>query len=346
MSVCVIIPFWNGSRWVERAIRSVVEQTISPAEFYVVNDGSRADERALLGELAQKYGFQILDQENGGQGSARNHGVAACQADWICFLDQDDFYVPEHIEILLKLVPANPHGFGFGYGSYNLADEAGKVFFENELLRSQSGLHPPRRDFLQMIGRNLSILPSASIISKDAFRQVGGFDCQFRGYEDDDLFSRIILAGLDCSYVPVPVYVWCQHKGSTTWSPTMAKSRFQYYRKVREFGAAQAKGFVDARALAKVLMTRFGRFFYKSAALAVAFRGDAQQLDLTLFRLYVTDLAVDDVPWPDRLLYRFRLWLLEHTRVLPLSLIWALKRFNRRRVDARRIRDGRQFLGD
>lgn len=341
MSVSVVIPFWNGSQWIERAVASVSSQTVRPDEFYVVNDGSTPQERERLGGLALRHGFVILDKENGGQGSARNLGVEHSRSDYICFLDQDDFFLPDHVAKLRALVAVGGPRFGFGYGSYDLADGAGMVQIKDDLTRNQPHLHPPPRDPIELFGRNLSILPSASIISKRAFEAVGGFDVQFRGYEDDDLFSRMILAGFDCAFLPEPVYVWCQHKGSTTWSPTMARSRAAYYRKIRSRWSSQDR--ITDRALADALADRFGRFFYKSAALSVG-AGDTASLDVEIFRSYAQDVAKDNLSSGLKWRFRARAWLLGHTGLFPLSLIWAFKRVNRRRIDARRLRDGRQFL--
>jgi glycosyltransferase involved in cell wall biosynthesis len=96
-SVVVIIPFYNGADFIERSVKSVFEQSVPATEVIVVNDGSRPEERASLDALAARYPFRIIDKENGGQGSARNAGVKASTSDFICFLDQDDFYLPNHI---------------------------------------------------------------------------------------------------------------------------------------------------------------------------------------------------------------------------------------------------------
>ncbi len=341
MNVSVIIPFWNGGQWIERAVASVADQTTAPNEFFVVNDGSRLEERARLVSLAAQYGFVILDKENGGQGSARNHGVAHSQSEYICFLDQDDFFLPDHVERLGAFVQGRGPNFGFAYGSYDLADAQGVVHVKNDLARNWAGLHPPSRDPIELFGRNLSILPSASIISKRAFQAIGGFDVQFRGYEDDDLFSRMILAGFEYAHLPESVYVWCQHKGSTTWSPTMARSRFDYYRKIR--AANLLDGRLMERALADAMADRFGRFFYKSAALALG-SGRAPSLDMEIFQAYMQDVVRDNLSPGQKHIFRLRAWLLEHTGLFPLSVVWALKRLNRQRIDARRLRDGRQFL--
>lgn len=343
MSVSVIIPFWNGSQWIERAIESVLNQTVLPDEFIIVNDGSKPEERAKLEGLAKRCRVVILDTENGGQGAARNHGVSHSQSEYVCFLDQDDFFLPDHIEKLRSFVGQDRPNFGFAYGSYDLADEQGVVHVRNDLVLNQAHLHPPTRDPVEVVTRNLSILPSAAIISKRAFLAVGGFDVQFRGYEDDDLFARMILAGFEYAYLPESVYVWCQHKGSTTWSPTMARSRFNYYRKIR--ATHLVGGRLASRGLADALADRFGRFFYKSAALSVdAGGGTSQNQDLDHFQAYVLDVAADNLSPRLKLLFRARFWLIDQTHMFPFSLIWAFKRLNRRRVAARRLRDGRQFL--
>lgn len=342
LSVCVIIPFWNGSAWVERAIQSVIDQTIPPDEFIIVNDGSSVDERKKLEEISAHYGVRVLDKENGGQGAARNFGVAACKSDWVCFLDQDDFFLPEHIEILSDCLRESSCPPDVVYGSFHLADSTGMVHIENALEKTQPGCHPPSVDPIAVYGRNLSILPSATMISKSVFVEAGGFDAQFRGYEDDDLFARLILSGMKFCYVPRAVYVWCQHKGSSTWSGTMSRSRFLFYVKVRSQFIGES-GFLS-RDMAAALEDRFGRFFYKSAAYAKIQSDDNKGVELNILRNYVSDVVVDDLGWTSRAIYKTRLWVLERSGWFPMSLFFAAKRFNRVRVESRRVRDGRQFL--
>lgn len=341
MRVAVIIPFWNGGRWIERAVESVIQQTLLPNEFIVVNDGSLPAEREQLEILRLKYDFRVLDKENGGQGSARNFGVLHCGSELVCFLDQDDFYLPDHIEKLVSQVPSPPGSFGFAYGSFHVADEAGQIHARHSLGVEDSRFHPPRPDPIDLFGRNISILPSASIVLKSAFNAVGGFDTQFRGYEDDDLFSRMILAGFGCVYVPEPVYVWCQHKGSTTWTASMTVSRFRYYKKIRQ-------RYVDSASLSKELVLaledRFGRFFYKSAALNLSASKEDKSLVWSVFSAYVDDIKQDCAPEATRLLYRFRFAVLSCATAAPISWWVDLKRWNRRRIDERRLRSGRIFL--
>jgi glycosyltransferase involved in cell wall biosynthesis len=230
--VVVVMPFYNGAKWVERAIKSVVGQTLPPSEIIVVNDGSEATEREFLGKLAERYSFRIIDQKNGGQGSARNTGVSSSQAEHICFLDQDDYYLPRHIEDLVEAMPDKDPMLGFVYGDFCSADLEGRIINSNSLAFEQPDRHPKRGHIRHFISDDMFVLPSASIIRRSAFEAVGGFDVQFKGYEDDDLFLRMIRAGYTNYFLNKSVYVWCMHGGSTSWSISMVRSRFLYFKKL------------------------------------------------------------------------------------------------------------------
>src|SRR5436305_15308085 len=101
LSVVAIIPLYNGERYIAETMDSVLTQTVKPAEIIVVDDGSSDGGAAIVEKYADR-GVQLLRKENGGQGSARNHGVAHSTADVICFLDQDDRWYPNHVQALLK----------------------------------------------------------------------------------------------------------------------------------------------------------------------------------------------------------------------------------------------------
>jgi hypothetical protein len=78
------------------------------------------------------------------------------------------------------------------------------------------------------------ILPSATLISRNAFDSVGGFDETLKGYEDDDLFLRIFLAGYKNIYIDAPLSQWRENFGSTSFSPNMRQSRLNYFHKLLE----------------------------------------------------------------------------------------------------------------
>jgi len=228
-AVAVVIPFYNGSVFIERALRSVYAQTMPAAEVVVVNDGSRPQEREFLHALQPRYGFKLIDQENGGQGAARNAGVAASSAPYICFLDQDDFYLEHHIRILVNAIPPDDPRLGYVYGDLWEADGDGNIV-SNEMIKNFS-THP-KRNLQVMLRHDMFVLPSASLIRRAAFEAVAGFDTQFIGCEDDDLFLRIFRAGYTNYFIDQAVTVWCIHTSSTSYSMRMAHSSLKYFKKL------------------------------------------------------------------------------------------------------------------
>ncbi|MFT8590496.1 MAG: glycosyltransferase family A protein [Acetobacter orientalis] len=231
-TVCVIIPYYNGSKYIERSANSVLAQTIAPNEFLVVDDGSSIEESEKLKYISEKLGFKVLRKENGGQGSARNFGVENTTSDFISFLDQDDFYLKNHIEILLSGIEKNDPHFGWVYADLAEADEDGNIIrWENITHHSRH----PKRFISDLIGSDMHILPSASLINRVAFKSVGGFDPQFTGYEDDDLFLRMFRKGYKNYFIDQAVTVWCINNNSTSYSIKMSRSRLKYFKKLVRF---------------------------------------------------------------------------------------------------------------
>jgi glycosyltransferase involved in cell wall biosynthesis len=240
-SVVAVIPMYNGARYIAEAIESVLAQTIPVTEIMVVDDGSDNDEGATIVDRYADRGVQLLHKENGGQGSARNLGVAKSTADVICFLDQDDVWYPNHVEVLLRayikaLKSDQGRDLGWAYGNLDEIDENG-MFVSEKMLERLGGTHP-KTSLQDCLSSDMFVLPGASLVSRAAFEAVGGFDEIFRGYEDDDLFLRIFRRGYRNVFVDEAVTRWRIHGGSTSYSPTMSSSRVRYFHKLIDLYAA------------------------------------------------------------------------------------------------------------
>ena len=106
MLVSVVIPAYNAGRYIDEALESVLGQTHRRVEAIVVDDGSTDDTRARV----QAYGDRVryLGQTNAGVGAARNRGLAAATGDFIAFLDADDVWRPEKLEVQLAVAARHP----------------------------------------------------------------------------------------------------------------------------------------------------------------------------------------------------------------------------------------------
>ena len=234
-SVAVIIPLYNGSRYIEEALLSVIGQSRPANEILVVNDGSTDGNAGveIVERLARDYPITLVHKANGGQSSARNLGVARSTSDLIAFLDQDDIWYENHLEELRKpFAETSSQNLGWVYANLDEVDEHGRMVARS-YISSLPGPHPKRHLF-DCIRQDMYILPSASMIHRTAFEAVGGFDEQLCGYEDDDLFLRMFREGYDNEFVDKSLSKWRIYPGSTSYTARMALSRSIYARKLLE----------------------------------------------------------------------------------------------------------------
>ncbi|MFN5514537.1 MAG: glycosyltransferase family 2 protein, partial [Cyanobacteriota bacterium] len=110
--VSVVIPCYCCSDTIQRAVESVVNQTLPPREIILVNDHSPDQSLASLRNLQNQYGADFVRlinlEENVGPGEARNQGWAKATQDYIAFLDADDAWHPQKLEIQFKILMGNP----------------------------------------------------------------------------------------------------------------------------------------------------------------------------------------------------------------------------------------------
>lgn len=101
--VSIIVPCYNAASTIERAIRSVRQQSVEHWELILVDDGSSDDTAARISSICDSR-IRLIHQENQGPSAARNHGMDLAQGEWLCFLDADDTLLPEALSTLLSAV--------------------------------------------------------------------------------------------------------------------------------------------------------------------------------------------------------------------------------------------------
>lgn len=106
--VSVIIPVYNNEEFVEKCIRSVMEQTFADLEIIVVNDGSTDGSEEILRRLSEKDSrIRLISQENKGVSAARNKGLDASGGTFLIFVDGDDYIGPNYIKSLYDFAVRN-----------------------------------------------------------------------------------------------------------------------------------------------------------------------------------------------------------------------------------------------
>jgi glycosyltransferase involved in cell wall biosynthesis len=123
-TVSVIIPVYNVENYIRETIESVLDQNYQDFEILVVDDGS--PDRSI--EIVQQFAdprIKILRQANGGLASARNCGIRQASGEYIAFLDADDRWMPEMLQLHLNHLEQNPE-IGVSFSPSTLIDLAGK----------------------------------------------------------------------------------------------------------------------------------------------------------------------------------------------------------------------------
>ena len=103
--VSVIVPVYNVEKYVEKCIKSLVDQTLQEIEIIAVDDGSKDGSKSIVDNYIKKYPDKIkyLYKENGGLSSARNFGIPYANGEYIAFLDSDDYVEPTMYEEMYNL---------------------------------------------------------------------------------------------------------------------------------------------------------------------------------------------------------------------------------------------------
>ena len=230
MTIAAVIPLYNGAEFIDEAIHSVLQQTEPVDEIIVVDDGSTDRGPEIVRTLAKANPITLLSKPNGGQSSARNMAVRHTTCTHIAFLDQDDAWYEDHLEILKKpFADESIRRLALVYGNLDFVDRRGRMIGYSILNEKPSP--QPKTSLEQCLEQDLYILPSASLVSRTAIFDVGFFDERLSGYEDDDLFTRIFWQGYRSVYINRAVTRWRLYGDSSSFSQRMANSRLIYFKK-------------------------------------------------------------------------------------------------------------------
>ena len=170
--VSLIIPYYKGERYIAALLDSVLSSGCEGLEIVVVNDGSPKETLAPLAAYADR--IRVIEQENRGQAAARNRGLSEARGDIIAFLDQDDFWPPGRMAVLMPLL--GDHDFARG-----MTQEV-RMHADGSVERAAPAFRP------ELIG--------AALYRRSVFAAVGGFDETMRVGEDFDWNIRLAEAGL------------------------------------------------------------------------------------------------------------------------------------------------------
>lgn len=189
----VIIPTYNRTHLLPRAIASVVTQTFKDFELIIVDDASTQDVQAVINRFPDRRISYIRRKKNGGNAATRNLGIANAKGEFISFLDDDDEYLPEFLEKTYIRLVSTTDEVGFAWCGYLLV----KLSIDNQENVIGQELWQPK--FQDRTDAYLSFLKSRKIgtgcgltIRRSCFDKVGPFDEKLRKAVDTDFLIRLV----------------------------------------------------------------------------------------------------------------------------------------------------------
>jgi glycosyltransferase involved in cell wall biosynthesis len=207
--VSVLIPVYNGEKYLGKAIESVLAQTYRPHEIIVVDDGS-VDGSA---EIARAYKeVHYIYQNNQGKAAALNAGIEASRGEFVAFLDADDLWAPEKLSLQIGYLLEHPE---VGYVTAHM---------RNFLEPGAELPSPLTKDFMPT--DYAALTTGLVVVRKSLFEKVGRFGTGYVFAEDVDWFVRAKEAGIVMATLPETLLFRRLHGSNQSYH---AQERLSYF---------------------------------------------------------------------------------------------------------------------
>ena len=186
----VIMPLYNKAPYVRKAVESVMGQTYNDWELIVVDDGSTDGGGEVVASIDDDR-IRLIRQNNSGVSTARNNGVSASSAPYICFLDADDWWEPTFLEEMAGLIKRYPGAGIYGTSYYIVKNGHRRI----APIGVAEGFTEGEINYCQVYTKTLCMpLTSISVcLPRTVFDEMKGFSPQLTMGEDFDLWIRIVL---------------------------------------------------------------------------------------------------------------------------------------------------------
>ena len=238
--VSVIVIFFNASDFLQAAIESVLAQTYEPWELLLVDDGSNDGSTEIALSFVSKNPAQIKyfehdDHKNLGMSAARNLGIRQSKGDYISFLDADDYWLPNKLDVQTRILESQPEvGMLFGSTKYwfswtDRPEDRQRDYIPSLRIRTHTLFPPPMLFLLFVQGRAEVPCTCSILVRRNVAEEIGGFEDSFRGmYEDQAFYAKI------CLYTPVlatdDCLAWYRQHSKSNYSTAIHSGQTHIFR--------------------------------------------------------------------------------------------------------------------
>lgn len=186
----VIIPLYNKEKYIQNTLESVLKQTFVDFEIIIINDGSTDNSETIVKQFTDTR-IRYYKTENRGAADARNFGIDKASADYIAFIDADDLWLENHLEILKNLISEFPDA-GIYASRYQLIFKNNSIFIPSYYGISSDYVGKVDDYFYSSLHYGIASSISTAI-PKNVFSKIGNFKNYISSGQDTDMWIRIAL---------------------------------------------------------------------------------------------------------------------------------------------------------
>lgn len=209
--ISIIVPVYNVEKYIDKCLKSLVNQTLKDIEIIVVNDGSPDNSQKIIDKYVKKYkNIKSFIKKNGGISDARNYGIKQAKGDYIAFVDSDDYIDEKMMEKMYE--KAIEKSYDIVECNLHIADDNGQIINDE--------FHTLPKDIKELEGKKKYMTNMyTSVWNKIYKKSLFDYNVRFKKgvwFEDVEFLYKLIPYVNTIGFVNDNLYYYVQHEGSIT----------------------------------------------------------------------------------------------------------------------------------
>ena len=213
-AVSVVVPSYNHAQFIEATLRSIIKQTLPPAELIAIDDGSSDGSQAIIERVFNDCTFpcKLIARENRGLCATLNEGFARTSGEYFAYLDSDDLWLPNFLSERVRLLKSRPRAV-LAYGHTYFVDEQNRIVDSTADWASYADGNA--RDMLLQTTAPMSptVLYRREVLEQERWNEESKL-------EDYDLYLRLSAAG-EFAFDGQILSAWRRHSSNISWDQTL-----------------------------------------------------------------------------------------------------------------------------
>jgi GT2 family glycosyltransferase len=216
--VSILMPIYNYGNRINQTLNSVFDQDYTNIEVILVDDGS-TDEfvKMKLKQLENVDKIKVVYKENGGPSSARNEAFRHSKGEYILPLDSDDMILDGYIRTCVNILTKNK--------------DISPVYCDTHHVGQSQGVEK-RPEWSKERLLQGPFIVNCSMFHRESFEKVNGYDEEMFGWEDYDMWIRMMKEGYVGKRIPKPLFVYFHHEKDGTVSTEANKNHMELYQRI------------------------------------------------------------------------------------------------------------------